>query len=46
MTMAYWVLSGIVGVLARDTWSFFAKQVGLAKFYIWQVDASLGFCSG
>jgi NhaP-type Na+/H+ or K+/H+ antiporter len=36
-----WVISGIVGVLIRDIYSFLAKLVGLAKFYIWNVGADL-----
>lgn len=35
-----WV-SGASGLLTRNVWSFFAKQVGLAKFYIWQISADL-----
>jgi len=41
MTMAYWIVSGMAGVIVRDLWSLFSKAVGLAKFYIWNVDADL-----
>jgi uncharacterized membrane protein YagU involved in acid resistance len=34
-------IAGALGVLTRDVYSFFAKQVGLAKFYIWQRSADL-----
>lgn len=37
----FWVLSGIIGAYTRNAYSFFAKEIGLAKFYIWQVGASL-----
>lgn len=36
-----WATSGIFGVIIRDTDSFFAKQIGLAKFYIWDIGAAL-----
>lgn len=36
-----WVVSGIIGAYTRDLYSFFAKEIGLAKFYIWRVGASL-----
>lgn len=36
-----WVISGIIGVLIRDIYSFLAKLVGLAKFFIWNVGADL-----
>lgn len=38
------LIGGIAGALAfmtRDIWSFFAKQIGLAKFYVWQITASV-----
>ena len=41
MTMAYWIVSGMAGVIVRDLWSLFSKTVGLDKFYIWNVDADL-----
>lgn len=34
-------IAGVLGHLARDIWSYFAKQLGLAKFYIWQRTADL-----
>lgn len=37
----FWVFSGIIGVIARDIWSYFARQVGLTGFYIWNLGASL-----
>lgn len=36
-----WALSGVIGAASRDVYSFFAKQIGFAKFYIWQIGASL-----
>jgi hypothetical protein len=36
-----WALSGIIGVVVRDTYSLFARLIGLAKFYIWQQAASI-----
>jgi len=36
-----WMVSGIVAVAVRDTYSLLAKLIGLAKFNIWQVGASL-----
>ncbi|PKM80240.1 MAG: hypothetical protein CVU89_14740 [Firmicutes bacterium HGW-Firmicutes-14] len=36
-----WVLSGIAGVITRDTYSFFARKIGFAKFYIWHQAASI-----
>ncbi len=38
---ALWVVSGIIAVIVRDTYSFFAKLVGFADFYIWNVGSSL-----
>lgn len=38
---AFWVLSGIIGAYTRNAYNFFSKQIGFAKFYIWQVGASL-----
>ncbi len=37
----FWVFSGIIGVIIRNTYSFFAREVGLAQFYIWNLGASL-----
>jgi uncharacterized membrane protein YagU involved in acid resistance len=34
-------ISGALGVLIRDMWSYFAKEIGLAKFYVWQRSADL-----
>lgn len=34
-------LAGIGAILVRDIWSFFAKQIGFAKFYVWQNAAGL-----
>ncbi|MHB1041317.1 MAG: hypothetical protein ACYC0Q_00535 [Eubacteriales bacterium] len=39
--IALWVVSGIIGVLVRDVYSFLAKQVGFAGFYIWNIGASI-----
>lgn len=36
-----WVISGIGGVIIRDSYSFFAKQIGLANFFIWNVAADI-----
>ena len=36
-----WVISGVIGVSIRNIYSFFAKQIGLAQFYIWNLGASL-----
>ena len=38
---ALWFVSGIIAVLVRNIYSFFAKLFGLADFYIWNVGASL-----
>lgn len=34
-------IAGIVGVLTRDIYSFFAKAIGLAKFTVWNIAAAL-----
>lgn len=34
-------ISGALGLMTRNVWSFFAKQVGLAKFYIWHLSADI-----
>lgn len=34
-------ISGALGVLIRDLWSYFAREIGLAKFYVWQRSADL-----
>lgn len=36
-----WAISGIIGVLSRDLWSAFAKLIGLAKFYVWNIGADV-----
>ena len=36
-----WIISGIIGVIIRDCYSAFAKLIGLAKFFIWDVGADL-----
>lgn len=36
-----WVIAGIIGVIIRDIYSFLAKQVGFATFYIWLVGADI-----
>lgn len=37
----YWIVSGIIAVIIRDIYSFIAKKIGFANFYIWNVGASL-----
>lgn len=34
-------ISGAMAYITRDIYSFIAKQVGLAKFYVWQITADL-----
>jgi len=34
-------ISGALGLLTRNVYSYFAKLIGLAKFYIWQLSADL-----
>lgn len=34
-------ISGALGLLTRDVWNYFSKQIGKAKFYIWQISADL-----
>jgi uncharacterized membrane protein YagU involved in acid resistance len=34
-------IAGALGLLTRDVWSFFAKKIGIAKFYVWQRSADL-----
>lgn len=34
-------LAGIGGIMSRNVWSFFAKQVGLARFYIWNITGDI-----
>jgi len=34
-------LAGIGAILTRDVYSFFAKQVGFSKFYVWNIAADL-----
>jgi hypothetical protein len=36
-----WVISGVIGVLSRDIWSTFAKWIGMAKFYVWNIGADV-----
>ena len=36
-----WVISGIVGVVIRDFYSFLAKSFGLTKYFIWTVGADI-----
>jgi hypothetical protein len=36
-----WATSGIIGVLSRDIWSTFAKWIGMAKFYVWNIGADI-----
>lgn len=36
-----WIISGVIGVVVRDIYSFLAKLIGLAKFYIWNIGADL-----
>lgn len=38
---AAWIIAGLTGVIVRDIYSYFAKEIGLAKFYIWNIGASL-----
>ena len=33
-------IAGALGFLTRDVFSFFAKIIGLAKFYVWQITAN------
>lgn len=34
-------IAGALGVITRDAWSFLAKTLGLAKFQVWEISASL-----
>ena len=34
-------LAGSFGILTRDGYSFLAKTIGLAKFYVWNISAGL-----
>lgn len=34
-------IAGALGILTRDLYSFFAKHIGFAKFYIWGMTADL-----
>lgn len=34
-------ISGALGLLTRDVYSFFAKLIGLAKFFVWNITADL-----
>jgi uncharacterized membrane protein YagU involved in acid resistance len=34
-------IAGALGLLTRDVYSFFAKQIGFAKFYVWGITADL-----
>lgn len=38
---ALWAIAGTIGVIIRDGYSFVAKQVGFADFYIWKVGADI-----
>ena len=38
-------LAGVAAILTRDVYSFLAKQIGFAKFYVWGIAADL-FVSG
>lgn len=34
-------VAGAMGLLTRDIYSFFAKLIGLSKFYVWNISAGL-----
>lgn len=34
-------IAGMGAILARDAYSFLAKQIGFAKFYVWSIAADL-----
>lgn len=34
-------IAGALGLLTRDLYSFFAKSIGLARFYVWNISADL-----
>lgn len=36
-----WVISGIIGAIFMDIYSFLAKQMGLAQHYIWHISADI-----
>lgn len=36
-----WAAAGVIGVITRDIYSYFAKEIGFAKFYIWLVGSAL-----
>lgn len=36
-----WIISGVIGVVIRDIYSFLAKLIGFADFFIWNVGANI-----